>query len=288
MAQNYMLLARALPKLQPEEAQRVALLPVRDAVRTITMGARRLAILPAAARELVCRAVESGEHTFAAVAKMREAERREILFRPVANPIRAVTGCWDHLSTAALLIESKASGIEQRISRGSHHLKRLTTDAELLLLPALLEQLEGSHLVAKDIFDQMRARRAEMRKELRKRVKELEAWAAGQNILIAALLRKAAEGASDKPILIARSISYSDGCESRQIDLNNMGVPCSKRPHAEKDCTCGNEPPLGCPKPDQLSPRGRQCFECDTRLTYGNYCGDGDVCNACAAQAAPA
>jgi hypothetical protein len=283
MAQNYMSLARALPKLAPENAKRVSHLSVRDAVRTIATGATRIARLPDRDREEVCKAVEAGEHSFAAVARQREHLTREILRRRHPNPIRSVTGVWDHWSTAANLIESQARRVAE--PPAALTLKGLHQHVDRSLLPFLPEHFEGN-LVPRDVFDQMRARRKAMRKELSGRVKDLVDWALGQRILLAALLEVAANRAPDGPILVARRTTYSDGCDATQLDLRNLGVPCEKVPHAAKGCRCNDEPPLGCPKPAP-PPSGRSCLECDRRLTFSSYSGYGDLCDACAARAGP-
>jgi len=284
MAQNYMRLSRQMGKLDESNTKRVSHLPLRDAIHAVAKGSARLAAVPAAVRERVFKEVEAGKNSYHAIAEQRETARREILQRPVANPIREVTECLDMWSTARRLIESSAKGMQQTISAESYHLKMVTKNAEALL-PCLPEHL--GEFIPQDVFGEMRSLRGAMRKELRKRVKDLVDWAAGQHVLIALLLLEAAEGAADEPILVGRRTQYSDNCQATQADVRMMGVACEYIPHAVDGCRCNNQPPLWCSRAAEI-PRGSHCLDCDALLTFRNYCGEGDLCNACAPKTAAA
>jgi hypothetical protein len=174
-AQVYMRLARELPKLSEENAQRVAHLTVRDAVVAVSQTTASIAALPKPDQEQFLELAEtSGDHLRSVRHRHQRAKQRDALELAKAAPTpvyasperrkRLLRNAKEH--RLMLVIGPNSAGLHLE-----NDLRALKEDDEYLARHGKIDELRRD-------ADELGRRAADLRREADQRGRDLDAWTA--------------------------------------------------------------------------------------------------------------
>lgn len=249
-AQRYMRIAKEWPALEAAagaNATHVSQMTIRDAVDHLTSTTARLAKLDGeslsrvseiSTDKPVLRAISEVNEQYRNESAAKAAKEREA--RQIGTGELRVYDQWAEVFEILCVHAEAVQGTRRK------HLDKLFKDRMAGLAPYVPDQMD---FVPDAVVQDVRARRADVQSELKRRINELLSWVRDQKRIVAEPLWTAAGEHPSESVLIGRRYVYGDWRgEGRVLDMRYMAVDYFETVHTGAGCDCGNVEPLNVAK----------------------------------------